>query len=646
MVHGPRPTRWPVLLAQLTLLCLVSGVFFPILGYDFVNLDVYTQIADYPHIRSLSWENIRQIFTSRHVTSYYPVRTLTFAVDHQIWGLNPGGFKLTNGLIHLANVLLLFWLIVRLFRHPAAAGTCARPWWDAAVATFAAGIYAVHPLVAEPVVWVAGREELLMTLGALGSIHFHLTARGLQHRGAKAPVVLACHTGTILCCAAACLSNAVAAVTPLLITAWDVLTLARPKLRRIIYSTAPLWAMAVATIVIKKLGKSHHAEVIAEAFTPQWLPTIFKLYWTNVRAIFWPRDLALTYEWIRPSAFLEGEVIVGAVALALTCVALWMLRRRPLAQFGLLWFGIALAPTSQIMPHYVARADRFLYLPLAGAMVAAAAELRPLGRVLKRRGSIGGVVGAGAVLLAVVGLLGVRQVRTWRSGISVWGNCLKVSSNNHLAHRCLADELAQLGYLDEAFAHYRAALWLDFENQMALSNFARVLVTCNDHERRDYDLARQLAEFACELSEWKDPEMLHTLAMVYNNHGVKLSADGQYDQAIDCYTSAIKIDPGYAAPVFNLALLLAVCDDAKFRRADEAVRLARQACRMVGRPDANQLMILAAAYAQAGSSDSAIRTMERAVELAENAGNRQLADLLRSRLKLYRNQVPAHPSVD
>jgi len=645
-VQESRPARWPVLLAQLTLVCLVCGAFFPIVGFDFVNLDVYTQIAEYPHIRSLSWENIEHIFTSRHVTSYYPVRTLTFAVDHQIWGLNPGGFKLTNGLIHLANVLLLFWLILRLFRHPAAAGTCVRTWWDAAVAAFAAGIFAVHPLVVEPVIWVSGREELLMTLGALGSIHFHLTARSLQRGGAGAPAVLACHAGTILSCAAACLSNAVAAVIPLLITAWDVLTLARPKLRRIFYSAAPLWAMAVATIVIKKLGKAHHAEVIAKAFTSEWLTTIFKLYWTNVRAIFWPRDLALTYEWIRPSGFLDGEVILGATALALTCVALWMLRRQPLAQFGLLWFGIALAPTSQIMPHYVARADRFLYLPLVGALVAAAAGARPLGRLLKRRGAIGGVVGAAALGLLLLALVGARQVRTWRSGISVWENCLRVSSNNHLAHRGLADELAQLGQLDQAFAHYRTALWLDFENQMALSNFARVLVTCHDHQRRDYDLARQLAEFACELTEWNDPEMLRTLAMVHNNHAVKLGADGQYDRAIDCYNRAIETDPRYSAPVFNLALLLVICDDAKFRRADEAVRLARRACKMVDHPDANQLMILAAAYAQAGSSHSAIRTMENAVQLAEKAGNQQLADLLRGRLELYRNQVSAHPSRD
>ena len=640
-----RTARWPILLAQLTLVCLVCGAFFPILGFDFVNLDVYTQIADYPHIRGFSWDNLRQIFTSRHISSYYPVRTLTFVVDHQIWGLSPGGFKLTNGLIHLANVLLVFWLILRLLRHPAAAGPSARTWWDASVAAFGAGIFAVHPLVVEPVTWVSGREELLMTLGTLGSIHFHLAARGLERGGASATSRWACHAGTAFCCAAACLSNAVAAVIPLLITAWDLLTLARPRARRIFYSTAPLWAMGLATIVIKKLGKGHHAEVIAGAFSGEWLMTIFKLYWTNLKTIFWPQDLALTYEWIRPASFLDVEVILGATAVALTCLALWMLRRQPLTSFGLLWFGIALGPTSQIMPHYVARADRFLYLPLVGLAIAAGVGAGPLGRVLNRRGTIAAVLLAAASGLFLLGLLAGRQVQTWRSGISVWENCLKVSSNNHLAHRCLADELGQLGQLDQAFAHYKRALWLDFENEMALSNFARLLVTC-DTERRDYDLALQLAEFAVELSPGNDPQMRRTLAMVCNNQAVELSADERYDRAVDGYRRAIETDPQYVAPLFNLALLLAIHGDEEFRRPDEAVLLARRACKMVDLPDANQLMILATAYAQAGSSDLAIRTMEKAAELAENAGNPQQADLLRGRLRLYREQVFTHDSRD
>ncbi len=633
------PTRWPIVLAMLTLTCLVCGVFVPIVGYDFVNLDVYSQILDYPHIRSLSWENTKQIFTSRHVTSYYPVRTLTFAVDYRLWGLKAGGFKLTNGLIHLANVLLVFWLILRLLRHPAAAGVSPRTWWDALVATFAAGLFAVHPLVVEPVTWVSGREELLMTLGALGSIHFHLAARNLQESGASRTRVLACHAGTILSCAAACLSNAVAAVIPLLITVWDLLTLDRPRGRRIACSSAPLWAIGVAAVVIKKLGKGHDTEVIAHVFSTEWLMSILKLYWTNTRAVFWPRNLALTYEWTRPESFLDVEVILGATVAALTGVALWMFRRRPLALFGLLWTGIALGPTSQIMPHYVAQADRFLYLPLLGLAIAVGAVAKPLGGIPRRRGVIDAAPAAVALGLILLGLLASRQVQAWRSNFAVWNNCLMVSSDNYIAHRFLADEYADGGQFDEAYYHYKEALRLNTENEKALSNFARMLVTHDDLDKRDYELALRLAHFACEITEWNDPEMLRTLAMVYNNHAVKLGNDRQYERAAANYSRAIETDPEYASPVFNLALLRATCDDGRFRQGERAVYLARRGCEMVGRPGANHLMVLASAYIEAGSSDEAIRTMEEAVRQAIREDNPHLADLIRDRLALYKAQV-------
>jgi hypothetical protein len=173
----PRPTRRALLLAALALACLVVAVFWPVVGFEFVDYDVSMQVVDNPHIRGLTWENLKHILTSPCVTSYYPVRTLSFALDYQLWGLSAGGFKLTGGLLHLASVLLVFWLVLRLYGHPAAAVESPQPRYELWLAAFSAGIFAVHPLVVEPVVWVAGREEPLMTLGCL---HFHLTARRLD----------------------------------------------------------------------------------------------------------------------------------------------------------------------------------------------------------------------------------------------------------------------------------------------------------------------------------------------------------------------------------------------------------------------------------------------------------------------------------
>ena len=125
-------------------------------------------------------------------------------------------------------------------------------WSDVSLAAFSAGLFAVHPVVVEPVTWVPGREELLMTMGTLGCLHFHLTFRGWNGQtGALPRRRLACFFGAAVCCGAACLSNAVGAVIPLLITVWDSLTLTKPKLRRVVSGTSLLWLIGLATILVK-----------------------------------------------------------------------------------------------------------------------------------------------------------------------------------------------------------------------------------------------------------------------------------------------------------------------------------------------------------------------------------------------------------
>ena len=98
-----------------------------------------------------------------------------------------------------------------------------------------------------------------MTLGALGCIHFHLTARRLRDRNGGTARVIGSHAGAALCCAAACLSNAVGAVIPMLAAASDALISDKLKWRSILYGTLPLWIIGIATIVIKKLGPEGEA---------------------------------------------------------------------------------------------------------------------------------------------------------------------------------------------------------------------------------------------------------------------------------------------------------------------------------------------------------------------------------------------------
>jgi len=444
MVQERRPTRWAIPLAVLALTYLVAVLFLPILGFEFVDFDVNTSVVDNPYIRGLTVENLKHIFTSRCITSYYPVRTLTYAVDYSLWGLDPRGFKLTGCLLHWANALLVFRLILRTLPG------CARPereqrrgWWDVWVAALAAGLFAVHPLVVEPVAWVPGREELLMTLGALTCFHFHLSAQRLSLSGEKTGRVLACHVAAAFCCAAACLSNAVAVVIPALIVAWDMLALSGPKWRRILGGTAALWAMGLVTVVVKGLGTDAALAKDIGVFTARRLMLILTVYWKDLASIAWPKDLSISYPPVRPESFLDVEVILGGAAVCLTCLAIWKLRARKSILFGLLWFCLAMAPAAQILPNHVHRADRFLYLPLVGLVLAMADGIRPLGALLKSRTAVAASVAAGLLILLLLDLRSANQVRTWQDSVTMWENCVQVCPDHAFAHDLLARNLAR-----------------------------------------------------------------------------------------------------------------------------------------------------------------------------------------------------------
>ena len=115
------------------------------------------------------------------------------------------------------------------------------------------------------------------------------------------------------------------------------------------------------------------------------------------------------------------------------------------------------------------------------------------------------------------------------------------------------------GNYEQAFQQFAAAITINASNVQALNRFAAYLATCHDTTQRDYELAIRLASWAGELCHWNDADVVHTLAVAYNNFAIELGNRGEFARAIECYQKAIERDPHYAAPLFNLALLRTAC---------------------------------------------------------------------------------------
>jgi len=92
------------------------------------------------------------------------------------------------------------------------------------------------------------------------------------------------------------------------------------------------------------------------------------------------------------------------------------------------------------------------------------------------------------------------------------------------------------------------------------------------------------------------------------------------------------------AALNNLAWIYATDPRSELRDADEAVRLAEQACQLSDRTVPSRLTTLAAAYAAAGRFDKAVATAEEAMRLAAEHGQQGDVAKIQAHLELYQQQ--------
>ena len=108
-------------------------------------------------------------------------------------------------------------------------------------------------------------------------------------------------------------------------------------------------------------------------------------------------------------------------------------------------------------------------------------------------------------------------------------------------------------------------------------------------------------------------------AAAFVNRGDLQADQGNFAQAARNYREAIQVNPSLGRAYQSAAWLMATCPEESFRNADLAIEAAQKAIELDGNTDYRYLETLAAAQANAGEFEDAIKTQEQAMETAPDA---------------------------
>ena len=365
-LQGMKKHGWVL---SILLVIVTVALYYQVSDHPFVNYDDNVYVTDNAQIKSgLNWDTVQWAFTTSEAGNWHPLTWLSHAVDYQLFQADPAGHHNTNLLLHVLNVLLLFWVLRE------ATGFTGRSWMVAA-------LFALHPINVESVAWISERKNLLSMLFfllALGAYRWYVR----EPRTIRYAVVAAFF-------ALGLMAKPQVVTLPFVLLLWDYWPLRRMEIaehdsafdtrgERAFPQRSFSWLLGEKLPLIALCGASAFITMQAQQ-TAGAMHTVKNSFPLSIRVgnalvcyarylgkAFWPSRLALIYP--HPGTSLQTWQVLAALVALLTVTALVLReRRRRYLLVGWSWFlGTMLPMIGLVQVGEQAMADRYAYLPFIG----------------------------------------------------------------------------------------------------------------------------------------------------------------------------------------------------------------------------------------------------------------------------------------
>ena len=668
-------------------------VYLPVRQHSFVVYDDSDYVTDNRVVQvGLTWAGVKWAFTTGHASNWHPLTWLSHMLDVQLFGTGPTGPHVVNVLFYAANTVLLFIVFRRL---------TGALWRSALVAA----LFALHPLHVESVAWVAERKDVLsaffflLTLWAYGK-YVDLS----RVRNSRSGAWYGC---ALLLFALGLMSKPIVVTLPFVLLLLDYWPLRRLAIgdwqlvtRHLVREKVPFFLLSALSCVVTFVAQQKGGTVrsLASFSVGERFGNGLVSYGQYLGRTFWPVELAVFYP--HPGQWPAGQVMLAGVLVAGLCLgAAWLGRRFPFAVVGWYWFvGMMIPVIGLVQVSNQSMADRYTYLPLIGVFMIVAWGA---GEVVARWELPKVVVGIAAGGVAVACAAGTEaQLGYWRDSESLFRHALAVTKDNFVAYNSLGNALLEKGQVDEAIAHFQKTLEIQPDYADVHNNLGNALLQKGRVDEAIAHLQKAVGILPGDVSAHnnfgnallskgrladaiahyrKALEIQPDFSQAHNNLGWGLVRMGRLDEAIAHFRRALEVQPNYANAhnnlgfallrkgqvreglahcqtalglqpddpdtLCNLAWVLATWPEPSARNGARAIELAEHANQLSAGRDPEILRILAAAYAEGGRFAEARMATQHGLQLADARSDAELANALRSQIKLYQAGLPVRDAI-
>lgn len=495
-----------VFLFVLVILCYSNSI-----GNEFVSDDVAT-IKNNPEVGKLSLV-FSNFLNAIQMSLYY--------IAFHLGGGSPWAFRIINILLHFGSTILIFSILNILANKRAA--------------VFGASIFAVHPILVESVVWIAGMPYALYSFFLLLAFFLYISAGESKSR----------KYFSLLFFFLAVMSSVKAIIFPGIIFVFEM---SRSNLKKNWLKLVPFFLVDLFFVMISISGIGKRISDISAVsyqdssgmYNPLiQVPTAIANYF---KLIFWPQKLSL-YQTEMNFSPAQFTLMVFVFLIFLGFVFYGWKKNKNLF-FWLSFFIITLLPVLTPLKIAWIVAERYAYLGSIGIFAAIAmffewllVKSEDYDEKLKFA-----VYSAFAIIIIALSTRTIVRNIDWKNEDNLWIATAKVASSGPNIHNNMGDVYARGGDFEKAAEEFRKSIEINPNYGDAYHNLAN---TYNSLGKADLAIENYQKALSINPNIWQSHQ---NLAGIYFNQG-------DNEKAYESMKKAIEINPADENLKKNMAII-------------------------------------------------------------------------------------------